>query len=122
MGNILQLQICNAVAAAATVEPLATLRLVQWCAATSDRAGFGWYEHQWFSPLASPADRIVESWFRLHRFTEYRRPTGNKKRYEQLVIICQSVSRLHELVWAPCSGDPRIRVHDDVGPMSRLSV
>jgi len=32
-----------------------------------------------------------------------------------------AVSRLHDLVWVPCSGDPCIRVHD-VGPMSRLSV
>jgi len=87
------------------------------------RRKFGWYERQWFSPLVYPADRIVESWFRLHRFTEYRRPTGKKKvkAVSNNMSFGFAVSRLDDLVWAPCSGDPRFRVHD-VGPMSRLSV
>lgn len=111
-------------AAVATVKPLATLRPVQWCAAT----GRGHIRRLEVRLVRAPMVLSPRLSCRPYRgivvpFTSvYKVQTadGEKKRYKRLVI-CHSVSRLHDLVWAPCSGDSRIRVHD-VGPMSHLSV
>lgn len=71
------------------VEPLATLRLASGCVdvdrthPSAPLSDFSWYERQWFFTLASPADRIVESWFRSHRCADGGKKVKKKKVHSQ---------------------------------------